>query len=406
MKFGLLGGRLGHSFSPRIHAQLADYEYKLYPMPEDEVKNWIRTCDLNGFNVTIPYKEKVYALCDGLTDRAKKIGCVNTVKKMPDGTIYGDNTDYYGFSYMVKKLGVAIKNRKILIIGSGGTAKTATAVLTDMGAKEIVIVSRKDNTPETLKKHSDTDVLVNASPVGMYPKNGESPVDLDLFPACKGIIDVIYNPSLTELLIQGQKRGIPCINGLSMLVAQAKMACEIFTDTNIAEPEIDRITKEIEKQTKNLILVGMPGCGKTTAGKNLALITGKEFIDSDEVIKKAENRSPSEIIKAEGEKTFREIETRVLKEICKESGKIIATGGGAVTIPENHDIMRQNGTVIFLKRPIERLDKSDRPLSIDLPALYKKRLPLYEKFSDSEVEGRESPTETAAAILAAWEEKV
>ncbi len=406
MKFGLLGGRLGHSFSPQIHAQLADYEYKLYPMPENEVERWVRNCDLNGFNVTIPYKEKVYALCDGLTDRAKKIGCVNTVKKMPDGKLYGDNTDYYGFSYMVKKLGVEIKDKKVLVIGSGGTAKTATAVLTDMGAKEIVIVSRKDNTPETLKKHSDTDILVNASPVGMYPKNGESPVDLDLFPDCKGIIDVIYNPSLTELLIQGQKRGIPCINGLSMLVAQAKMACEIFIDTNIAESKIDRITKEIEKQTKNLILVGMPGCGKTTAGKNLALMTGKEFIDSDEVIKKAENRSPSEIIKAEGEKAFREIETRVLKEVCKGSGKIIATGGGSVTIPENHDIMRQNGTVIFLKRPIERLDKSDRPLSIDLPALYKKRLPLYEEFSDSEVEGRESPTETAAAILAAWEEKV
>ncbi len=406
MKFGLLGGRLGHSFSPQIHAQLADYEYKLYPMPEDEVEGWIKACNLNGFNVTIPYKEKVYALCDVLTDRAKKIGCVNTVKKMPDGKIYGDNTDYYGFSYMVKKLGVKIRDRKILIIGSGGTAKTATAVLTDMGAKKIVILSRKDNTPENLKKHSDTDVLVNASPVGMYPKNGESPVDLDFFPDCKGIIDVIYNPSLTELLIQGQKRGIPCINGLSMLVAQAKLACEIFTDTNIAESEIDRITKEIEKQTKNLILVGMPGCGKTTAGKNLALLTGKEFIDSDEVIKATEGKCPSEIIKSEGERVFREIETRVLKEICKESGKIIATGGGAVTIPENHDIMRQNGTVIFLKRPIESLDKNDRPLSTDLPALYKKRLPLYEEFSDAEIEGKESPTETAAAILAAWEEKV
>ncbi len=406
MKFGLLGGRLGHSFSPQIHAQLADYEYKLYPMPEDEVNGWIKACDLNGFNVTIPYKEKVYALCDELTDRAKKIGCVNTVKKMPNGKIYGDNTDYYGFSYMVKKLGVKIKDRKVLIIGSGGTAKTATAVLTDMGAKKIVILSRKDNTPENLKKHSDTDILVNASPVGMYPKNGESPVDLEFFSDCKGIVDVIYNPSLTELIIQGQKRGIPCINGLSMLVAQAKMACEIFTDTNISDGEIDRITKEIEKQTKNLILVGMPGCGKTTAGKNLALLTGKEFVDSDEVIKVTEGKSPSEIIKSEGERVFREIETRVLKQICKESGKIIATGGGAVTIPENHDIMHQNGTVIFLKRPIEILDKSDRPLSTDLPNLYKKRLPLYEEFSDAEVEGRESPTETAAAILAAWEETV
>ena len=406
MKFGLLGGKLGHSFSPQIHAHLADYEYKLYPMPEEEVEGWVRNCDLDGFNVTIPYKETVFRLCDELTDRAKKIGCVNTIKKLPNGKIFGDNTDYYGFSYMVKKLGVEVKGKKVLIVGNGGASKTAQAVISDMGARETVVVSRQDNTPETLAKHTDTEILVNTSPVGMYPKNGVSPVSLDFFPDCEGIIDVIYNPSRTELIIQGEKRGIPCINGLSMLVAQAKLGCEIFTGKEIADSETDRITKEIEKQTKNIIIIGMPGCGKTTAGKNLAAMTGKEFVDSDVVIRKNTGRTPSDIIIKDGEPSFRRIETEVLRDLCKESGRIIATGGGVVTVPENKDILQQNGTVIFLQRDLSVLDRKDRPLSKNIPELYKKRLPLYRDFANAEVEGKENEKDTAAAVLAAWEANI
>ena len=406
MKFGLLGGKLGHSFSPQIHALLADYEYKLYPMPAEKVENWVKNCDLDGFNITIPYKETVFPLCDILTDRARKIGCVNTVKKLTDGRLLGDNTDYYGFSYMVKKLGVEIKDKKVMIVGNGGAAKTAKAVISDMRAIEIFVLSRQEYTPDTLVKHGDTEVLINTSPVGMYPKNGFSPVNLDLLPKCEGIIDVIYNPSRTALLIDGEKRGIPCINALSMLVPQPKLGCEIFTDREISETEIDRITKEIEKQTKNIILIGMPGCGKTTAGKNLAAMTGRPFVDSDVEISRVTGRSPSEIITQDGEAAFRKIETEILRELCKESGRIIATGGGAVTVPENKDILQQNGTVIFLQRDISTLDLKDRPLSKNIPELYKKRLPLYKDFANAEVEGKKKEKETAAAILAAWEANV
>jgi shikimate dehydrogenase len=307
---------------------------------------------------------------------------------------------------MVKKLGVEIKDKKVMIVGNGGAAKTAKAVISDMGAKEIFVLSRQENTPDTLVKHGDTEVLINTSPVGMYPKNGFSPVNLDLLPKCEGIIDVIYNPSRTALIIEGEKRGIPCINGLSMLVAQAKLGCEIFTDREISETEIDRITKEIEKQTKNIILIGMPGCGKTTAGKNLAAMTGRPFVDSDVEISRVTGRSPSEIITQDGEAAFRKIETEILRELCKESGRIIATGGGAVTVPENKDILQQNGTVIFLQRDISTLDLKDRPLSKNIPELYKKRLPLYKDFANAEVEGKKKEKETAAAILAAWEANV
>ncbi len=405
-KFGLLGEHLSHSFSPQIHSQLADYPYELYEVARENLGEWAQSNDLFGFNVTIPYKQDIMQYCAEISPQAQAIGAVNTVVRRSDGTLFGDNTDYYGFMYMLDSLNVDIKGKKAIILGGGGASKTVQAVLREKGAEFVVVDLNLENNYSNINLHFDASLIVNATPVGMYPKTGVSLVDLNDFSKCEGVCDVIYNPAKTALLLQAEKLGIPCVNGLSMLVAQAKKACEIFTDNVIFDEVIEQIRVSVAKETMNVVLVGMPGCGKSTVGKCVAEALNRPFYDADEEIEKATGRTPAQIITQDGEGAFRLVETQVLTSLCKESGTVIATGGGAVTIPENKDIIRQNSAVIFLERNISLLPKDGRPLSTDLKAMYEKRLPMYKLFSHKTVDGNGEIKEVADRVLGAFSEVI
>lgn len=384
-KFGLIGRRLEHSFSPRIHALLGDYEYGLYPLEPERLDEFFRENDLRGFNVTIPYKLDAVPYCSELSARAKSIGCVNTVLRRPDGTYYGDNTDYYGFSVMLGEDRHLPAGEKALVLGSGGASKTAAAVLRDAGADPVVIVSRtgSDNYG-SISKHYDTRLIVNTTPVGMYPDNGSSLLELERFERCRLVLDVIYNPAKTKLLLDAQRLNIPCRGGLRMLVAQAKAAAELFLGRSVPDSLIAQITGVLSRQTKNIALIGMPGSGKTTVGKYLAGLTGRRLVDTDALIEQAEGTDISSIFASKGEKYFRTQETNVLREVSKESGIIIAAGGGVVTVPENRDLLMQNSTVVLINADIGSLTTKGRPLSQSLGTeeLYRRRQPLYEAWSD------------------------
>ena len=388
-KYGLIGFPLGHSFSPQIHALLGDYEYKLYPMSEEQVAPFLENCPLEALNVTIPYKEKVIPSLARISDEAKRIGSVNTIVKQPSGELWGYNTDYFGFSALINYYGLSPKGKKALILGSGGSSKTAKAVLTDMGAREVVVISRGgENNYTNLHLHKDAELIVNTTPLGMYPKNGIAAVNLRDFPNCTGVADLVYNPGKTALLLQAEELGITCGYGLSMLVAQAIRAAEFFFDTTYPEDTLPRVLSEVAAKMRNIILVGMPGCGKSTVGKKIAAALGREFLDSDEEIKKETGKSPAEWITEEGEAKFREIESKVLENLGKQSGKVIATGGGVVTVPENKNLLRQNGSVFFINRDLNLLATKGRPLSGGIEvrqALYEKRLHAYRDFCDEEI---------------------
>ncbi len=403
-EYALLGEHLAHSFSPQIHSLLADYPYTLCEVKRENLAKWTQENTLCGYNVTIPYKQEIMGYCTELSEEAKKIGAVNTVVRRQDGTLFGDNTDYFGFSYMLSKLSLDIKGKKALVLGSGGASKTVQTVLAEQGA-QVVVVSRngKDNY-DNIETHSDAVLLVNTTPVGMYPHNLKSPVDLRLFPMLQGVCDLIYNPARTALLLQAEELGIPFENGLSMLVAQAKRAAEIFLSAEIDNSVIENIRRDIAKSTGNVVLVGMPGCGKSTVGRLVAEVLGRPFKDADEEIKNFTGKSPSAIIKEEGEQAFRTVETQVLRNLCKESGMVIATGGGAVTQKENRDILRQNGVVVFIERDVKELSTQDRPLSVNLPDLYEKRLPMYENFAHISVDGNHSAQNVAGKVMSAFSE--
>lgn len=400
-KFGLLGKKLGHSFSVPIHNMLGNYEYKLYEKSENELEKFLNTTVLSGMNVTIPYKKDVIPFCEQLSDTAKKIGSVNTLVKK-DGSWYGDNTDYYGFLYMIKSSGIEIKDKKVLILGSGGASLTAIAVCRDLKAKEIVIISRKgENNYNNLYLHKDAQIIVNTTPVGMYPNCYDSPVSLSDFEKCEGVLDIVYNPHITKLAFQAKSLNIPYSTGLTMLVAQAKRANGIFFGEEKDDGVIEKITKEIEKSTRNIVLVGMPGSGKTTIATELAKITGKKLIDTDEEIVKREKRSIEEIFENEGEDYFRNVETQVIKDFGKESGLIISTGGGCVKKEENYFPLKQNSVIVWIKRDIFSLPTNGRPLSKtnDISKMYEERKTLYEKFSDFSVENNKKPEDTIKKII-------
>lgn len=398
---GLIGRKLGHSFSPEIHSYLADYEYKLYEMEENEVGEFLKSCPLDALNVTIPYKKTVMPFLTHISETALRIGCVNTIVKKEDG-LYGYNTDYYGFSYMVNVSGIEIKDKKVLVLGSGGASLTVIAVLTDMGAKEIIIISRSgENNYENIGIHADCDVIVNTTPVGMYPNNGVSPVDLKIFNKLSGVLDLIYNPSETKLLYDAKQLGLPAINGLTMLSAQAKRACELFLGTDIAEDPTPFIVKNIEKRLKNIVLVGMPGSGKSTAGRLLSERLSRTFTDTDEIIVKNSDMPIPEIFSRYGEDEFRKREHNAAKEAGKLSGAVIATGGGIITREENYYPLHQNSYIVWLKRDTSLLPVDGRPVSQqnDINELYRKRAPLYEKFADISVDVSENTDETVQRII-------
>ena len=406
MKFGLLGETLGHSFSPQIHRMLGDTPYDLYEIAPDALGDFLQYGDVDGLNVTIPYKKAVIPYCAELTPRAKALGCVNTLVRRQDGSFIGHNTDYFGFETMVSHAGVQVSGKKVLVLGSGGASNTAVAVLKQLGANVVVISRSGENNYTNLHLHADAAVIVNTTPVGMYPNTGVSPIDLDAFPHLEAVLDVIYNPTSTQLLLDARKRGLIACNGMRMLVAQAKESAEWFLGHSLPDELIPSIYGKLRRNMENIILIGMPGSGKTTVGMLLAEKTGHTFVDADDEIVKAAGKSIPEIFAQDGEDAFRALETQVLCQLGKKPGQIIATGGGCVTRAENYDLLHQNGKVFCLERGLDQLATDGRPLSqtTNLEEMYRRRKPLYQHFSDYHVSNNGSAEETANAILTLWEE--
>lgn len=406
MKCGLLGRKLGHSYSPQIHNLLGDYSYVLFEKEPEELENFLKNGDFSGLNVTIPYKKEVIPYLSELSPTAKKMGCVNTVLRRSDGTLYGHNTDYFGFTSLVRHAGLSVTGKKVLVLGSGGASNTAVAALKDLGANPVVISRSGENHYGNLHLHRDAAAIVNATPVGMYPNTGVSPIDLALFPHLEGVLDVIYNPARTQLLLDAEKLGIPRENGLWMLVAQAKEAAEVFAGGKISDEVIGKIYRELSHQMKNIVLIGMPGCGKSTIGTLLAEKLGRTLADADEKIISLAGKSIPDIFAQDGEPTFRDWETKALTELGKQSGLVIATGGGCVTQKRNYPLLHQNGYLVWLERDCSVLPTDGRPLSQanDLGKMYAVRKPLYEAFADIRVENTGTPEETVQKILDALEE--
>lgn len=405
LRFGLLGKTLGHSHSPEVHRMLGGYEYGLFEREEDQLEEFLRSGTFEGINVTIPYKRAVMPYCDSLSDRAKACRSVNTIVAR-GGKLYGDNTDYAGFLYVLQESGVPIGG-KALVLGSGGVSGTVAACLRDMGADPVVIISRSgEDNYENLDRHSDARIIANATPVGMYPNAGVSPVELSRFPDLAAVYDVIYNPLRTQIMLDAERLGIPAFGGLPMLVAQAAEGCGLFTDQQIPRERTAAVIRQLESSLENIVLIGMPGCGKTTVGRILSEKTGRRFIDLDEAILNFDGRRPEQIIVEDGRDVFRGIETRLLRSIVRDEGTgfILAAGGGIVEREENRDLLRENGRVIYVKRSLEDLPSDGRPVSQadGVAAIYERRRKKYEGWSDLQVDNT-TPEEAADAILTEME---
>lgn len=401
MKCGLLGKSLAHSYSPQIHSHLVDYSYEIFEKQPEELEDFLRYGDFTGINVTIPYKKDVIPYCKELTDCARRMGAVNTIVRCADGSLIGHNTDYFGFLSTVKQMGIPVAGKKVLVLGSGGASGTAVVVLQELDAEVIVISRSGENNYNNLQQHSDASVIVNTTPVGMYPNTGISPVNLNIFPHLEGVIDIIYNPARTQLILDAQKRGIPAQNGLWMLVAQAKEAAEWFAGTKIADSMIAEIHGKLRLQMENMVLIGMPGCGKSTIGRLVAQKLGKTFVDADAEIVNIAGMPIPQIFEQEGEPGFRVWETKVLADLGKRSGLVIATGGGCVTREENYPLLHQNSRIYWLQRDTSKLPTDGRPLSQTghLEQMYAIRKPLYEKFADKIIANDSTPEDAVQEIM-------
>ena len=375
---GLLGEKLGHSYSPAIHAELADYEYRLYEVAPEKLGEFLTGGGFDGMNVTIPYKKAVIPYCAELSPIAQKLQSVNVLVRREDGTLYGDNADAYG-----------------------GASSTVCAVLEEMGARSVTIISRKgEDNYNNLDRHADAEVIVNTTPVGMYPNCGVSPVDLSLFPKLEGVLDIVYNPARTAFVLQAEKLGIPYMSGLYMLVAQAKRTAEVFENRDIPDSETERIWKKLSLEMQNIVLVGMPGSGKSTVAARLAEKLDRIALDSDAEIEEKNGATCAQLIEKHGEAEFRELESEAIAELGKRSGAVIATGGGCVTREENYDLLHQNGIIFWLERDVSKLPREGRPLSTgDLAAMYDRRKACYEKFADHIVDNNGTVENTVQAIL-------
>ena len=399
--YGLLGEHLPHSFSPQIHLALGNHDYNLFEVAPKNLEAFMKEHNFKGINVTIPYKKAVIPYLDVISPEAQKIGAVNTIT-VRDGKLYGDNTDYFGFVYMLKKSGISVKGKKTVVLGGGGASATVQAVLHDFGAKEVIVVDlNTENNYQNLYLHYDGEIIVNTTPVGMYPNNLKSLVNLDDFKNLSGVLDVVYNPLKTKLILDAEERNIPCSAGLSMLVAQAKKAHEIFFDTKIETSVCEKIENILKKQMCNIVLIGMAGCGKSTIGKVLAEKLNKELVDTDQMIENVENMPIPEIIEKFGEVHFRNCENAAVILAGREKECIIATGGGVITRPENYNPLKQNGIIVFINRDADLLPTNGRPLSQmhGVKALYEKRMPLYRQFADVEVDGNGTVEEVADRII-------
>ena len=390
MRYGLIGEKLGHSFSKDIHERIADYPFDLIPLSKEEFKTFMEKKEFTALNVTIPYKKDVIPYLDEMDEHAKAIGAVNTIVNR-DGKLKGYNTDFTGFLYMVKKHNVHMEGKKVLIIGNGGASAAIQAVVQHESAGSMVIV---DVVPgngaisydEMFSSHLDAEIIINTSPIGMYPRIGNAPIDISMFHKCEAVLDVIYNPILTRLCFEAQEMDIKRVNGLEMLIAQAKQSVEFFLDKSIDDQIIDDIYQDMLRERCNIVLIGMPSAGKTTIGKMLENRMQKEFIDLDDIIIEKAGKSIPEIFEESGEAGFRAIETEAAIEVSKLNNKIIATGGGTIKHKVNMDYLRQNGITIFIDRDVDKLISSDpnRPLSKSTDALEKmhaERLPLYQKYA-------------------------
>ena len=405
MQCGLLGRKLGHSYSPQIHAQLASYSYSLFEKEPEELEGFLKNGNFVGLNVTIPYKKNVIPFLDQLSPVARRLGAVNTIVRRGDGSLVGHNTDYFGFRYLVQQSGLDVSGKKVLVLGSGGASNTAVAALQELGARVVIISRSGENNYGNLHLHANASVIVNTTPVGMYPNTGVSPIDLGCFPQLEGVLDVVYNPARTQILLDAENRGLVAMNGLWMLVAQAKESAEWFSGEKIPDSRITEIHAALRAQMENIILVGMPGCGKTTIGRLLARETGKQFVDADEALEARVGRKITDIIPTDGEAAFRSLETETLAELGKQSGFVIATGGGCVTQERNYPLLHQNGTILWLTRALDKLPTEGRPLSQTgkLQQMLATRQPMYRRFADAVIENDGTVEETLAQIRAALE---
>lgn len=394
MEYGLIGEKLGHSFSKTVHNKLCDYDYKLNEISRDNFQEFMTCKDFKAINVTIPYKQDIIPYLDEISDTAERIGAVNTVINK-NGKLYGDNTDYLGLVSLIEHNGIEFKNKKVLILGSGGTSKTAKVAAENLGAKTIFRVSRSGGEglityKQAYENHIDCEIIINTTPCGMYPNIGESAIDISEFPKLEAVIDAIYNPLSSALVVKAQKKGIKAVGGLYMLVAQAVFAAEKFLNKIFDKTQIKEIVGQLLKEKQNIVLIGMPGCGKSTIGKALAKELGKEFADSDEEIVKKAGETIPEIFANKGESEFRKIESEIIKELSAKQGLVIATGGGAVLNPQNVDLLKENGVILFLDRNIKDIvATSDRPLSSnrgDLEKRYKERYPIYLSSADYRID--------------------
>lgn len=405
MRYGLIGAKLSHSYSKLIHNLLGDYPYDLVELTAEELGLFMQRREFDAINVTIPYKKDVIPYLYSITKEAEQIGSVNTIVNK-EGKLFGYNTDYFGFSYMAKLAGINFTGKKVMILGTGGTYLTAFSVARDAGACEIVTVSRSGEINYgNLYDRCDCEIIINTTPVGMYPNNGEKLLDLSRFSTCVGVIDVIYNPLYTELLFDAKERCIPHTNGLPMLVAQAKFASEFFFDTKIPDVKITEITNIITKDVANLVLVGMPGSGKSSVGRTAAKKLGREFFDTDSLIEEKARLPIPEIFAKYGEASFRQLETEVVAELCKQKGLCIATGGGAILTERNRRAMLQNGFAFHIERDLSLLDTKGRPLSKDsetLRNMREVRLPIYQSISSAEIQNNKEMECVADELIKAF----
>lgn len=407
MKYGLIGEKLGHSFSKEVHAKLADYEYEIREIAKDSLDSFMKQKNFTAINVTIPYKEAVIPYLYSISEEALAIGAVNTIVNR-DGKLYGYNTDFLGMSSLFAYMSLSVADKKAVILGSGGTAKTAKAVLSYLGAKEIITVGRQKKPgiityEELYAEHTDAEILVNTTPVGMYPNNSGIPINIDSFSRLCGVVDAIYNPLRTNLIISAREKGILAEGGLYMLVAQAVYASEIFLDVKYSNEDLRRVYSSILKEKENIVLIGMPSCGKSTIGSILADKLSKELIDTDAEIVKKEKTTIPQIFKNSGEKTFRDIETAIIANFSSQNNLILSTGGGCVLRKENMNLLKQNGKIFFIDRSPEKLTPtSDRPLSSsreDVLKRYEERYGMYCCSADIRVDGDAEAEDVAENII-------
>ena len=394
MKYGLIGEKLGHSFSKAVHGLLADYEYELKGIPRGEFCEFMTKRDFLAINVTIPYKEAVIPYLHFIDENARDIGAVNTIVNKA-GLLYGYNTDFYGMQSLLNHAKIDLKGKKVAILGTGGTSKTANAVSKSLFAREIITVSRNRRPgvidyEELYEKHTDTEVIINTTPLGMYPDIYSKAVELKYFPNLCGVIDAVYNPLRTPLIMEGRKRGISAEGGLYMLVAQAVRASEIFTDISYEKTKLEWVYQKIKTEKENIVLIGMPASGKSTVGRLVAEKSGRKFIDTDDLIVDREGISIPEIFESMGEDKFREIETEIVREVSKDTGVVIATGGGVPLKSQNIDALLENGRIYFIDRPLDKLlPTDDRPLASTKDAIikrYNERYEIYKASSDVQID--------------------